>query len=135
MSFGLVARGYNPRQVDDVLDYIATALEHGETVDPNAFLTSFESVAAGYSGEEVDQYLAAILQELQRRADSAATVSAQCADNPAIDEAEESGEFSPSSLAQAAVLLVTGSVIKAQWCRRARPDWQSPSACSFATAR
>jgi len=27
MSFGLAVRGYNPRQVDDVLDYVATALD------------------------------------------------------------------------------------------------------------
>jgi len=114
MSFGLAVRGYNPRQVDDVLDYVATALESRSTIDPSAFATTFEIVDAGYACDDVDQYLAAILGEVRRRADAAAIVSAHRAGDLAIDASEESGQFLQSTLAQAAALLVSESAIEAQ---------------------
>jgi hypothetical protein len=114
MSFGLALRGYNPRQVDDGLHRIATALESRAAIDPGAFLTSFEVVDAGYACDDVDQYLAAVVEELRRRADAAAIVSAQRPGTPASDESDESGEFLQSPLAQAAALLVAESVIEAQ---------------------
>jgi DivIVA domain-containing protein len=61
MTFGLAPRGYNPRQVDDVLHQIATALERRVPVDPGQFVTSFQDVASGYCTEEVDEGLAAVL--------------------------------------------------------------------------
>jgi PilZ domain len=122
MSFGLAARGYNPRQVDDVLHQIASALESGATVDPSAFVTSFESGGAGYSVEDVDQYLAAVLQELQRRADDATMVAAQGSGNAAIDESQAAAEPQPPpptletqlTLEQAAALLVAESAIEVE---------------------
>jgi DivIVA domain-containing protein len=77
MSFGLAPRGYNPRQVDDVLHQIATALERRGPVDPGQFVAAFQDVASGYRAEEVDEYLAAVLAELKRRADVAAIVATQ----------------------------------------------------------
>jgi hypothetical protein len=121
MSFGLAARGYNPRQVDDVLHQIATALESRAPVDPSAFATSFENVGAGYSPEEVDRYLTAVLEELQRRADAAALVAAERAGDPARDESPDAAglesarvEQPPPSLDGAAALLVAESVIEAE---------------------
>jgi DivIVA domain-containing protein len=114
MSFGLALRGYNPRQVDDVLHQIATALERRAPIDPSTFPTTFEVVDAGYACDDVDQYLAAVFGELGRRADAAAIVSAHRAGNLATDERQESGEFLQSPLAQAAALLVSESVIEAQ---------------------
>ena len=114
MSFGLARRGYNPRQVDDVLHDIASALERRAPIDPSAFVTTFEVVGAGYAPDDVDQYFAAVLGELRRRAAAAAIVSAQRPGTPAIDESKESGESLQSALAHAAALLVSESVIEAQ---------------------
>ena len=86
MAFGLAPRGYNPRQVDDVLHQIATALERRAPVDPGQFVTTFQDVASGYRAKEVDEYLAAALGELKRRADVAAIVAAQRAGNTGIDD-------------------------------------------------
>jgi DivIVA domain-containing protein len=122
MSFGLAARGYDPRQVDDVLHQIAAALESGATVDPTAFVTSFESVDGGYSMEDVDRYVAAVLQELQRRADAAAMVAAQGSGDATFDESPAAAEPQPPpptpetqlTLEQAAALLVAESAIEAE---------------------
>lgn len=120
MSFGLAVRGYNPRQVDDVLDKIATALESRARIDPSAFVTSFESVGAGYSPEDVDQYLTAVLVELRRRADAVAMVAAERADAARGVSPEPAGmqlvpvEEPQPTLAGAAALLVAESVIEAE---------------------
>jgi len=68
------------------LHQIATALERRAPVNPGQFVTSFEGVASGYRAEEVDEYLAAVLGELKRRADVAAIVATQRAGNTDIDD-------------------------------------------------
>jgi hypothetical protein len=121
MSFGLATRGYNPRQVDDVLHQIASALESRAAVDPAQFETTFESVGAGYAVDDVNQYLAAVMQELQRRADAAAMVAA-LPPNEAVDELQAAAEPLPPpptpetdlTPEHAAELLVAEAAIEAE---------------------
>jgi hypothetical protein len=85
-------------------------------------VTSFESVSAGYSVEDVDRYLAAVLHELQRRADAAELVAEQRSGEAAFDQLHAAKERQPPApteqaqltLEQAAQLLVAESAIEAE---------------------
>jgi DivIVA domain-containing protein len=71
-SFTIVMRGYNRRQVDELLARIDGTLGRGPATDrpvtaADVRAALFGKVMRGYAPSEVDEALAAAEQELQRR--------------------------------------------------------------------
>ncbi|MEP6642256.1 MAG: DivIVA domain-containing protein [Gaiellales bacterium] len=131
-SFGLAARGYNPTQVDALLERVASAVVAGRAVDPAELTDSFEDVASGYAADEVDRFLAALhpgfrsraMQRPQMYSDVSEPPPAQAGPEvppppeivsaiggePPVDDPSGIG----TSLDEAAALLVAASVIEVE---------------------
>src|SRR3954447_17036753 len=88
-SFSLMPTGYNPEQVDDVLNAIAERLVGGEDIFDLVGQASFEVADVGYAQGEVDHFFA----ELSEGA-AAQPVEEEVDDEIAADETSPAVEVS-----------------------------------------
>jgi hypothetical protein len=107
-SFALTPSGCNPARVEETLATIAEHLTNGEPISADLLQADFDTVAAGFSPQEVAAFFAALRQRLLEpsRTTPPASTDAPQADlspalpeddvHPSVDNVPESDDASPA---------------------------------------
>jgi hypothetical protein len=89
-SFSLVPIGYNPEEVDSILNALAEKVAGGETVTELLATASFEATGVGYAPDEVDEFF--VMVDADNGEDGVEAIATQSDDDLVSDATLDSDD-------------------------------------------